>query len=245
MSTDVSVSPQTDIVQQQAHYGWRRKLMRDWLLRPIGFHVIVRPTITGAEHIPASGSTLLVMNHIGFPDPVVVTGAVTSRYVIPMSKIENFNSPFIGFLARVWGAYPVDRDKVDRQALENTIALLKAGHCVLIAPEGTRQQSMIEAKEGFTYVAIKSGATIVPIGLEGTHLVGGNMKRVRRTPIEIRFGPAFRFKTEGRSHVPRPEMRQMTQEAMYQLAELVNPERRGFYADLSQATTETLEFVAP
>lgn len=244
MTTDPTVSPQTDIVQQQGRYGWRRKMLRDWLLRPIGFRMIVHPTITGTEHIPASGPTLLVMNHIGFPDPVVVTGAVTSRYVIPMSKIENFDSPFIGWLARTWGAYPVDRDKVDRQALENTIALLKGGHCVLIAPEGTRQPALIEAKEGFTYVAIKSGATIVPIGLEGTHLVGGNMKRVRRTPIEIRFGPAFRFKTGGRLHVPRPEMRQMTQEAMYQLAQLVNPERRGFYADLSQATTVTLEFVS-
>ena len=244
MTTDATVSPQTEIVQQQAHYGWRRKFMRDWLLRPIGFHVIVRPTITGLEHVPASGPTLVVINHIGFPDPVVVSGSFTSRYVIPMSKRENFDSAFVGLIARSWGAYPVDRDKVDRQALENTIALLKAGYCILIAPEGTRQPAMIEVKEGFTYVAVKSGATIVPVGLEGTHLVGGNMKRLRRTPIEIRFGPAFRFKTEGRSHVPRPEMRQMTHEAMVQLAQLVNPERRGFYADLSQATTETLEFVS-
>ncbi|MBI5930152.1 MAG: 1-acyl-sn-glycerol-3-phosphate acyltransferase [Chloroflexi bacterium] len=244
MSTDVSLPTLPDIVQQQGRYGWRRKILRDGLLRPIGFHVIVRPTITGLEHVPASGPTLVVINHIGFPDPVVVAGAVTSRYVIPMSKIENFGASIPGLIAWLWGAYPVDRGKVDRQALENTIALLKAGYCILIAPEGTRQSTMVEVKEGFTYVAIKSGATIVPIGLEGTHLVGGNMRRLRRTPIEIRFGPAFRFKTEGRSHVPRPEMRQMTQEAMYQLAQLVNPERRGFYADLSQATTGTLEFVS-
>jgi len=244
MSHNLSADVLPEIVQEQSRYGWRRKILRDWLLRPIAFRVIVKPTISGIEHVPTSGPTLLVMNHIGFADPVVVAGAITSRYVIPMSKVENFSVSFVGLIAWLWGAYSVDREKVDRQALENTIALLKAGHCVLIAPEGTRQQTMIEAKEGFTYVAIKSGATIVPIGLEGTHLIGGNMKRIRRTPIEIRFGPAFKFKTDGRTHIARPEMRQMTQEAMYQLANLVNPERQGFYADASQATTDTLEFTS-
>ena len=231
------------IVQRQSRYTWRRRFLRDWLLRPLGFRLIVKPKITGLEHIPVEGPTLLVMNHIGFPDPVVVVGAVKSRFVVPMSKVENFRNPLFGIIARFWGAYPVHRDKIDRQALDNTLDLLNAGHAILIAPEGTRQSQLIQAKDGFTFVAIKSNAVIVPIGLENTDLVSSNLKRLRRTPIEIRFGPAFRFKTDGRTRIPREEMRQMTQEAMYQLANLVDEKRRGYYSDLAAATTDTLEFV--
>jgi 1-acyl-sn-glycerol-3-phosphate acyltransferase len=242
-SSETSVSPLPPIVERQQRYTWRRRILRDWLLRPLGFRLIIKATITGVEHIPAEGPTLLVMNHIAFPDPAVVTGAVRSRFVVPMSKIENFKNPFIGTVARVWGAYPIDREHLDRQALETTIALLSAGHCVLIAPEGTRQPALIKAKEGFTYVAVKANAAVVPVGLEGTHLLGRNLKRLRRTRVEVRFGPAFRFTTRGRTRIPRPELHRMTHEAMCQLALLVDEQRRGYYADLSQVTTGTLEFV--
>lgn len=235
--------PPAEFVAKQDRYTWRRRFLRDALLRPIGFHVLVKPTITGREHIPTTGPTLLVMNHIGFPDPFVVAGAVINRWVVPMSKIENFKHPIAGPLARLWGVYPVDREKVDRRALDYTLKLLDAGHCVLIAPEGTRQPSMIQVKEGFTYVATKANAMVVPIGLEHTDKVGKNLKKLRRTPIEVRFGPAFRFKANNQSRLDRETMHHMTTEAMYQLAQLVNEERRGFYHDLSQATTETLEFV--
>ena len=237
------MSNQPAIVKRQARYTLTRRIIRDVLLRLLGFRLLVKLHIAGSEHIPAEGPTLLVMNHIAFIDPVVVIGAASSRWVVPMSKIENFKTPFVGSINRLWGAYPVHRDKLDRQALQNTLDLLNAGHCILIAPEGTRQPKMIEAKEGFTYVATKTNAAIVPIGLEGTHTFGKDQKRLRRTHVDVRFGPAFRFKTEGRKRVPREEMQLMTQEAMYQLAMLVDEPRRGVYADLSAATTETLDFL--
>ncbi|PJF44835.1 MAG: hypothetical protein CUN55_02005 [Phototrophicales bacterium] len=241
MKTRDSIS--SKIVQRQKRYTWPRRILRDGLLRPIGFRLIVRPHVLGLEHVPKDGPTLLVMNHIGFVDPVVVLGVVKHRWVIPMSKVENFRTPIIGQLTRLWGAYPVHRDQIDREALQNTLDLLKAGHCVLIAPEGTRQKQMIQAKAGFTYVATKTNAVVVPIGLEYTDRVSSNLKRLKRTDVEVRFGPAFRFKTSGRTHIPRNELDQMTQEAMYQLAKLVGEHRRGYYENLTLATTDTLEFI--
>mgnify|MGYP001115691001 CR=1 FL=1 len=231
------------IVQKQPQYMLARRILRDLLLRPIGLTFLVQPRITGQHFIPDKGPTLLVMNHIGFIDPVVVLGAVTSRWVVPMSKIENFQIPGIAQLSQLWGAYPVDRSKMDRTALQNTIDLLHAGHCILIAPEGTRQPAMLAAKPGFTYVATKTNAAIVPIGLSGTAAFDTNIKRLKPTPIEIRFGRAFNFKHSGRGRVPRDTMQQMTTEAMYQLAKLVDPEQRGVYADMNNATTQTLNFL--
>ena len=239
----MSESTVPTIVEKQVKHRLARRILRDGLLRPIGFNFLVKPNISGLEHVPQDGPLLLVMNHIALIDPVVVVGAVTSRFVVPMSKIENFKTPGIGLLSRLWGAYPVHRDKVDRQALQNTLDLLKHGHCVLIAPEGTRQPKMIEAKEGFTYVATKANCTVVPIGLEYTDKFGNRFKQIRPVKIDIRFGRGFRFKTDGRSRIPRDEMRQMTQEAMYQMAQLLDEPRRGYYSDLSQATTETIELL--
>jgi hypothetical protein len=46
--------------------------------------------------------------------------------------------------------------------------------------------------------------------------------------------------------MPRPgrdDLRKMTDEAMYILAGLLPPHRRGVYADLSNATQETIEWL--
>ena len=227
----------------QERYNLRRHVLRDGLLRPIGFGLLVNPTIEGHERVPTSGPVIFIMNHIAAIDPFVLVGAVTSRYVVPMSKIENYSHPIVGLMARSWGAYPVRRGEVDRQALASTLAVLEQGWPVLIAPEGTRRPSLSEAKEGMVYIAIKANALIVPVGLDGTDQFPGSLKRLRRAPITIRFGRAFRLRTEGRARVPRDDMHRMTRETMYQLAALLPERRRGFYRDLDQMTTDTLEFL--
>jgi 1-acyl-sn-glycerol-3-phosphate acyltransferase len=143
----------------------------------------------------------------------------------------------------LYGVYAIRRGEVDRVALQNTIDLLKSGNAVLMAPEGHRQPALNEAKDGVTYVALKSDAMIVPIGIDGTREMLTNLKHLRRTPATVRFGKPFRFRANGRVRIPRPEMARMTHEAMYQLAALLPEYRRGYYSDLSKATTETIEFV--
>ncbi len=231
-----------DFARQQERYTTARRFFRDCLLW-IGFHTLVKADIRGLEHIPPAGPTIVMMNHRGAVDPFVVLGAVRPRFIVPMSKIENFRIPVIGQLMKWWGVYPVRRGEVDRAALQNTVDLLKHGNLVLMAPEGTRQPAMIEGKDGMTYVAIKANAVIVPVGIDGTREFLHNLKRLRRTRITMNFGPAFRFRTGRRDRIPREEMGQMTNEAMYQLAKLLPEPLRGVYGDLSKATTETIEFV--
>jgi len=230
------------IVQHQERFNLRRRFFRDVLLRTIGFGLLVKPHIEGRDLIPTSGPTVLIMNHIGAIDPFVVLAAVRSRFVVPMSKGENYDHPIVGLMARSWGAYPVRRGEIDRQALASTLALLNEGWAVLIAPEGTRHSSLSEAKEGMVYVATKTDAWIVPVGLDGTDQFPGSLKRLRRAPITIRFGRAFRLRTAGRARIPRGELHQMTRETMVQLAALLPEHRRGFYRDLEQMTTDYLDF---
>jgi|MTBAKSStandDraft_2_1061841.scaffolds.fasta_scaffold01882_6 1-acyl-sn-glycerol-3-phosphate acyltransferase len=234
-----------DVVLNQDRYNLRRRLLRDYFLRPLGFRLLVKADITGLEHIPPSGPTLLVMNHIAALDPFVVTGAVTARDVVPMSKIENYRNPLVAFISRTWGVYPVRRGEVDRQALASTIELLQQNRPVLIAPEGTRRPALSEAKDGMTYVATKANAVVVPIGLDGTDQFPAAYKRLRRPHVVMRFGRAFRFRAGEGERIPRDVMHEMTRQAMLQIALLLPEHRRGFYSDVDGAPTDLLEFIDP
>ena len=231
------------IVLRQEHYARRRRFFRDVLLRRIAFGLLVDVRVEGAGLVPAEGPLIVIMNHVGAIDPFVVVGAISNRLLTPMSKIENYRHPIVGLLARAWGVYTVRRGEVDRQALQSTVALLQQGSAVLIAPEGTRHPHLADPKDGTTYVATRAGAVIQPMGLDGTDQFPGSLLRLRRTPVTVRFGRPFRFRTDGRARIPRDELRQMTREMMYQVALLVPEHRRGIYHDLEQLTTDTLQFV--
>ena len=238
----VSAEVQT-YVDQQPRLRWRRVLLRG-LIRSLGFKVIWDVKVTGLENVPDSGPCIIMMNHISMIDPVLCMGAVTNRFVIPMTKIENLRHPIIGPFVRWWGSYTINRSEVDRKALVNSIELIKNGQLILIAPEGHRHpEGLAEAKDGLAFVATKANAVIIPTAISGA--IGWNKKlfRFQRPKITVNFGRPFKFKAEG-SRVPREALATMSHEAMYQLAIAVTDEtKRGFYSDLSKATTEYLEFV--
>ncbi len=234
-----------DYIARQPRLAWRRNLLRG-LIRTLGFRVLWRVEVHGLEHIPPGGSAVLMMNHVSGLDPILLMGAVASRYVIPMTKIENAQHPILGFFVRWWGAFTVRRGEVDREALMNSIALLHSGELILIAPEGTRQRAgLSQPKDGMTYVATKANAIIVPAVVSGDLLTWGrSLKRLRRAHLRVDFGRPFRFRTLGRTRIPRSELSKMTEEAMYQLAlTLPDATLRGIYSDTNHATTETLEFM--
>lgn len=242
ITTPTPISPHT-VVYRQDRIDRRRKFLRDILLRGIGFGLLVDVTTIDADRVPDEGPLLVVMNHIAAIDPFVVVGAVQSRYLVPMSKVENTRHPIIGLMTRAWGAYPVRRGEVDRRAIASTLELLRQGRAVLLAPEGTRHPVLQEAKHGMAYLATKGGAAILPVGLEGTDRFPRTLLRLRRTPVTVRFGRPFRFRVSGTQRVARQDLHAMTQEAMYQLASLLPEHRRGAYSDLSRMTTHYLEFL--
>lgn len=233
-------------IARQPSLAWRREIFLFILRAVVG--VLTKFTVTGQENIPRSGPTILMMNHIAAIDPGLCMGAVKSRYVVPMSKIENFTTWYFGPFLWWYGAYSIRRGEVDREALMNSIALLQSGAMILISPEGTRHpEGLAEAKEGLAYLATKANAVILPTAIAGAQHFKANFGKFKRTPIHINFGKPFRFKTEGLARIRRPELAQMTREAMYQLAlaQTVDVSLRGVYSDVSQATTDTLEFVTP
>ncbi|MCU0482318.1 MAG: 1-acyl-sn-glycerol-3-phosphate acyltransferase [Anaerolineae bacterium] len=233
-----------EYIARQPAYTWRRFLLRA-IIRTVGYTFLAKVSSTGKHHIPKQGGCILMMSHISAIDPVVCMGEITNRYVIPMTKIENTQSPILRFFVWWWGSYTINRETVDRRALETSIALLKAGNMILVAPEGTRHpEGMGEAKDGLAFIATKSDAIILPAAISDTNTFRTRWKNRNRALAQVSFGKPFKFKTDGRSHIPREELRLMTQEAMYQLAMIQpRPELRGIFSDINRATTTTLQFL--
>ncbi len=197
-------------------------------------HVVVKATlnlkIAGIENIPITGPAILISNHISFLDPVLVVGMLP-RPVIPMSKIENLEDKIIGPLARAFDAFPVLRGEVDRQALHTALHVLEAGLPLWISPEGTRSSSgqLQRGLGGLAFIATRSGAPLVPLAFTGTAQFKHNLRRFKRTNVNLVIGPAF-YLGKGQPHARREALTQMTDEAMRQIARLLPPDMRGAYA---------------
>jgi 1-acyl-sn-glycerol-3-phosphate acyltransferase len=224
-----------------AHFYLRRRLMR-FLLRTIGFSLLAKlDRVEGLENIPTEGPAILMINHIAFIDPVIIV-YVSPRDVVPLAKVEVYNYPFVGIFPRIWGVIPVNRDEIDRKAIQQVMQVLHAGEMVLVAPEGTRGPALRRGKEGIAYLASRSGAPVIPVAIDGTQGFPAlrGTRSWRGSGGVVRFGKPFQFHTRFQ-HAKHDQLRQMTDEAMYILASMLPENRRGVYSDLSQATQSSIQ----
>src|SRR3990172_9328608 len=222
-----------------------RRVLR-WALTHIGWRGFARidyARISGVENLPPTGPAILMINHIAFVDPVVVLGNLP-RNIIPLAKIEVYRVPGWGVFPWLWDVIPVHREELAQRALERALAVLAVGEVILIAPEAHRHPAMTQGREGIAYIAHKSGAPIIPVAIANTPGYPTLMGpwNAKKPGAHFELGRPFRFKpVPGR--LPRERLRQMTDEAMYRLAALLPERRRGYYSDVSKATTETIEFL--
>ena len=153
-----------------------------------------RLRIEGLEHIPRRGPALIVGNHVGMLDPVLLGINIRRFDVYYMAKSELFRGRFLGWLFRRNHAFPVVRDTPDRTALRTALQHLAAGHVLLVYPEGTRSRDGLlhHAQAGAGFIARRSGAPIVPVASWGSERVlprGAWLPR--RADVHQRVGDPF------------------------------------------------------
>ncbi len=191
--------------------------------------LFLKPVIRGMENFPAHGPALVVINHLGDADAVLLAAAVPAL-LDGMGKIELSAHWLVGPLFRAYGVIWVHRGKPDRKAVRAALEALSQGRFLALAPEG--RQSVIggleEGTEGAAFLALKSGAPIVPVGMTGTENdnVYGHMRRLQRAPVTLTVGQPFYLKEDG-DH--RQALQEGTQRIMHSLAELLPEAYRGKY----------------
>lgn len=154
--------------------------------------------IRGTEHVPAAGPVLLAGNHSALLDGPLVFLLCPRRTAL-LAKSEIFVGPW----PRFWGwldVLPVHRGTADRAALKAGLAVLKDGGALAVFPEGTRGEGRLEqVSDGLAYLALRSGASVVPLSVHGTRqaLPRGSCLPRLRTPVRITFGAPITLPATG------------------------------------------------
>ncbi len=207
-------------------------------------HLGWRPTIEGREHIPADGLLIVASNHLSFIDSIVIPLAVP-RKVVFLAKAEYWEGrspaawPRRLFFA-AFEAVPVQRAQAeDAQAsLDLARGVIERGDAFGIYPEGTRSRDgrLYRGRTGVGWLAMATGATVLPVGVIGTDRVqpvGATVPRPGRR-ITIRFGEPV-LPSSYEKLAPGRARRELTDEVMERIAALSGQERAGAYNERTRS----------
>lgn len=217
----------------------------NWGLQ-VMYRALLELDIHAMENVLQTGPLLVVINHTHFLDPLIPT-ALFRPDIFPMAKVEVFEGNW-RWMFKAYGSFPVRRGEADMHALKHAFKLLRAGHAVLMAPEGTRARAggLQPAHEGVALIAARANVPILPVAQwGGRDAFDDNLKKLRRTRIHVRIGAPVVVKTAERK-LTRQEIRAITDEIMYSLAAMLPPEYRGVYGAVKKfAPQHLLPYHAP
>ncbi len=196
------------------------------------FALLTTTRVEGLHNVPPQGPYILATNHLSRID-VALIGSLFAKKDLTGWAAEKYERHwFFGTILRLGGIIFIRRGEVDRRALGSAVEWLRAGKIFGMSPEGTRSKTgaLIRAKTGAAYLAMQTGAPIVPIALTGTESAIRDLLRLRRPYLTVRVGEPFTLP-------PVPEddrtngLRRNTDEIMCRIAAMLPPQYRGIYAD--------------
>jgi 1-acyl-sn-glycerol-3-phosphate acyltransferase len=211
-------------------YAFLRALMRTM----VKVYLVGLFEIAGLENVPRTGPLLICPNHSGTLDPPMVPAFAPRGDTWSMAKSEYFKRPLSSFIFRAYHAFPVVRHTADRAAVRWSLDLLKAGHALVIYPEGTRVESGVLARPepGAGFLAQKAACPVLPVALTGTReCLPKGAKWPRRVRVTLTFGKPF-VVLQKRADGRRVSHEEASDAIMVAIAELLPAEQRGVFSDL-------------
>ena len=152
---------------------------------------------TGLEHVQRHRAAVYCVNHASNIEPPILFMVLKTLHprLVVLYKAELRKA--LPVLKRAWdvvGFVPIERGSRERsmQAIERAATALREGKSFLIFPEGTRSRTgkLLPFKKGGFIMAIKGGATIIPVAIQGTSAA---MRKgspiIRPVIVSVRLGP--------------------------------------------------------
>jgi len=159
------------------------------------YHVFFRIEIRGRQNMPQSGACILAANHASFLDPPIV-GTSHSREMYYFARSTLMDTPFTRILFKLLNCIPVNRESLTLSTLKAALAVLKAGHPLLLFPEGTRSPTgeLQEGKMGLGLIAHKARVPIVPFYIHGSYdILPKGSKWPRFNKLRVNIGKVMNF----------------------------------------------------
>jgi 1-acyl-sn-glycerol-3-phosphate acyltransferase len=202
------------------------------------FALLTNLRVEGRENLPSNGPYLFAINHLSYIDSALVYALIGGEQLASWVADKYRHNLIIGTLVRLSRPIFIRRGKVDRKALDAAFTALSEGKIFGLAPEGTRSKTggLQRAKSGAAYLASRSGAPVVPVALIGTEKTFHDLRHLRRPHITVRIGTPFPVPSLNEASLENLRqrasfLRKQTDEIMCQIAALLPPKYRGFYAE--------------
>lgn len=156
--------------------------------------------IRGEDNIPHHGPAILAANHVSYVDMLLV-GSCMQRMIRFLTLREYYDQPWFKPFCRLMRSIPITPGD-GAESLARAAEELRAGKVICIFPEGqiSRTGQILGFRRGIELLAKESGASIVPVHLDGmrggpfTTKSGGGLRIFpRKFPwrVTISFGKAF------------------------------------------------------
>jgi 1-acyl-sn-glycerol-3-phosphate acyltransferase len=192
--------------------------------------VTLRARMSGLENFPKRGPAIIVFNHLGDADAVLLSAVLPFSPIEGIGKIELYDHWLVGPVFRAYGIIWVHRGQPDRKAIRAALNGLAEGRMLILAPEGRQSVTgaLEEGEDGAAFLSMKSGAPIVPVALTGleNQNIYGHLKRWKQAPVSLSVGKPFFLQEQP----DRQEMmREGTRQIMQSLARLLPEAYRGYY----------------
>lgn len=172
-----------------------------------------RVSVEGAS-VPETGAVILAPVHRSLIDFFVVSEAVArARKLFFMTKDDLWHSRVLGTFLDSVGAFPIHREGTDRLALRRAEDVLRHGEVLVMFPEGTRRAGPLveNLEEGAAFLAARTGAAIVPIGVGGTtESLPKGSRLPRPVRVHLVIGDALVVPQRASGRTPRREVRELS-----------------------------------
>lgn len=188
------------------------------LVRLLGWRV----SMSGLEHIPATGPVIIVANHVSYLDPILLGLAVERRGRMAryLAKRELFDHWFTGAVMRGADQILVDRRGDAGAALKHAELAMLDGKLLVIFPEATIHAVFDPArgKTGSARLALSTGVPLVPAAAWGGQQIatkGGRKRPGWFSRHIVCIGPPLQYEQSD-------DVAELTQRIMAAVAALVS-----------------------
>ena len=188
-----------------------------------------RLDVKGHESVPPFGPLLLVCNHISYIDPPLLVVTIGRRLNF-IAKQELFTNPLSRIALKQFGVYPFDRSRPAVDAMRLSLGLLSRDRALVIFPEGRRSsdQTLQQGLPGAAYMALKSQAILLPVGITGTEKIP--LWRIPFPLVRLSVNIGQPFSLPAMEGTPSREvMKSLSDMIMGRIAALLPERYRGIY----------------
>ena len=208
-----------------------------WLYQPsrrfgqIIWSMTGRLTVTGQEAMPPYGPLLVASNHLSLNDAGSLVVALP-RPIVFLAKKELWNKPIGRFYCNAVGAVPLDRERGGGEALRYALQALDKDQAILMFPEGgiSRTGQLRQARTGLAWLALKTQAPILPVGISGSEKFPSWRMAVPLASWQVNIGTPF-TPPQVEGPINKAMLNSVSDMVMERIASLLPESYRGVYAD--------------